>query len=297
MGVNGMRTAIGVMASEQIVVGLVEEHRIKGAIRETSGLQGVPAENIAPAIQEQIVALCRENSVNLQEIGAIGVGFPGIIRDGVILESPNLQQVKGLNLGHSLKAALARVAPLAPVLIVNDADAMAAGIAATRGQLENLIRVWTLGHGIGFGRSPQAEGVWEGGHCVVSLDPKEQFCGCGGQGHLEGIMGHRAMRLRFLDMEPEEVFANAREGDPRCREFVRLWHRALAAGTASSIHMDGPGRFYISGPNAKYVEITLLSQYLHEMVKMSPLQGSVFEVVSTSNETAIVGAAVNAARS
>ena len=61
--------------------------------------------------------------------------------------------------------------------------------------------------------------------------------------------------------------------------------------------MDGPGRFYISGPNAKYVEITLLSQYLHEMVKMSPLQGSVFEVVSTSNETAIVGAAVNAARS
>ena len=58
------------------------------------------------------------------------------------------------------------------------------------------------------------EGVWEGGHTVVTLDDKENFCGCGGRGHLEGIMGHRAMRLRFLDMEPEEVFEAAKNG--RC---------------------------------------------------------------------------------
>ena len=90
---------------------------------------------------------------------------------------------------------------------------MAAGIAATRGQLEKLIRVWTLGQGIGFGRYPHSEGVWEGGHMVVTLDPKEAYCGCGGRGHLEGIMGHRAMRLRFLDLEPEEVFANAEAGE------------------------------------------------------------------------------------
>ena len=125
---------------------------------------------------------------------------------------------------------------------MNDADAMAAGIAATRGSLEKLIRVWYLGDGIGFGRYPCNDGVWEGGHMVVSLDPKEHFCGCGGLGHLEGIMGHRAMRLRFLDMEPEEVFAAARQGDARAADFVKLWHRALAAATATSIHLDGPGR-------------------------------------------------------
>jgi predicted NBD/HSP70 family sugar kinase len=292
-----MQTTIGVMASEHIVVGLVEGHEVKGDLHVAPGLVGMPTETIAPAIREQIEAVCEENNVELNNVAGIGIGFPGIIRDGVILESPNLQQVKGLNLAATLKSALAGTAPSTPVLIVNDADAMAAGIAATRDQLEKLIRVWTLGHGIGFGRSPQAEGVWEGGHCVVTLDPKEQYCGCGGQGHLEGIMGHRAMRLRFLDMEPEEIFANAQEGDPRCRDFVRMWHRALAAATASSVHMAGPGRFYISGPNAKYIEITLLSQYLHDMVKMSPLQGSVFEVVSTSNETAIVGAAVIVAMS
>ena len=51
--------------------------------------------------------------------------------------------------------------------VLNDADAFATGIAATRGQLDTLIRVWTLGSGVGFGRYPHATGVWEGGHVVV----------------------------------------------------------------------------------------------------------------------------------
>jgi predicted NBD/HSP70 family sugar kinase len=173
---------------------------------------------------------------------------------------------------------------------------MAAGIAATHEKLQKLIRVWTLGNGVGFGRYPWREGVWEGGHSVVTLDPKENLCGCGGRGHLEGIVGHRSMRLRFLDLEPEEVFANARTGDARCSEFVTLCHRALAAATATSIHMDGPGQFYITGPNAKFIDIALLDRFVHEMVKMSPLQGSRFEIVPTSDEVGIIGAALNAER-
>src|SRR6059058_2907157 len=85
------------------------------------------------------------------------------------------------------------------------------------------------------------------GSSVITLDPKERFCGCGGLGHLEGILGYRAMRLRFLDMEPEEIFQQATQGDERCRNFANLWHRALAGATASSIHLEGPGKFYITG--------------------------------------------------
>ena len=181
--------------------------------------------------------------------------------------------------------------------VSNDADVVASGIAATHGKLDKLVRVWTLGNGIGFGRYPYADGVWEGGHIVVSLDPNEKFCGCGGIGHLESIMGHRAMRLRFLDMEPEEVFAAAKAGeDPRCAEFAILWHRALAAATASSIHMSGPGKFYITGPNARFVNVAFLNRCVQEMVKMSPLQGYVFEIVPKSDEMAILGAVVNARR-
>ncbi len=289
-----MRRTIGVLATEHVAVAVVENHEIIGAMRlyPEAGRRGdpiaeMPAEEIAQRIQLEI-----EAAMQGHEISAIGVGVPGIIRAGVIEESPNLQQLKGLNLQCSLAAAF----PGIPVLIVNDADAVAAGIAAIHGQLDKLIRVWTLGTGIGYGRYPRSEGIWEGGHCVVTLDPKERYCGCGGEGHVEGIMGHRAMRLRFLDLEPDEVFANARAGDERCRQFVKLWHRALAGATASSIHLDGPGKFFISGPSARYVDSALLNLYLHEMVKMSTLQGSFLEVSPVTDEVAVIGAAVSSER-
>jgi predicted NBD/HSP70 family sugar kinase len=230
-------------------------------------------------------------------VEAIGLAFPGIIRAGVIEESPNLQQLKGYPIENAMRSALQARGIHSRLAVSNDADVVASGIAAAHGQLDKLVRVWTLGNGIGFGRYPTADGVWEGGHIVVTLDPNEKFCGCGGLGHLESIMGHRAMRLRFLDMEPEEVFAAAKAGDnPRCAEFAILWHRALAAATASSIHMSGPGKFYISGPNSRFVNLNFLNRCVQDMVKMSPLQGYVFEIVPRSDEIAVVGAVVNALR-
>jgi len=289
-----MAKSVGVLVMEHIAVGLVENNQLVGPVtlypeKGTSldALQSMPAENLGDCVRKQIEAAAKG-----QKIQAIGLGFPGVIRNGIIEDSPNLHQVKGFN----LQGALSARGLVAPIRIFNDADAMAAGIAATRDKLQKLIRVWTLGNGVGFGRYPWHEGVWEGGHTVVTLDPKESLCGCGGRGHLEGILGHRSMRLRFLDLEPEEVFANARSGDARCSEFVTMCHRALAAATATSIHMDGPGQFYVTGPNAKFIDIALLDRYVHEMVKMSPLQGSRFEVVPTSDEVGIIGAALNAER-
>jgi glucokinase len=289
-----MPRTVGVLVMEHIAVGLVENNKLAGPLNlypekgeSLDALQSMPSENIGDVIQQQIESVSKG-----QKVQAVGLGFPGVIRGGIIEDSPNLHQVKGFN----LQAALSLRGVSAPVRIFNDADAMAAGIAATRDKLGKLIRVWTLGNGVGFGRYPWSEGIWEGGHSVVTLDPKENLCGCGGRGHLEGILGHRSMRLRFLDLEPEEVFANARSGDARCSEFVTLGHRALAAATATSIHMDGPGQFYITGPNAKFMDIALLDRLVHEMVKMSPLQGSRFEVVPTSDEVGIIGAALNAER-
>src|ERR1700758_928987 len=287
-----MPKSVGVLVMEHIAVGLVENNKLASPVilypeKGTSldALQSMPMENIGDCIQQQIT-----DAAQGQKIRAIGLGFPGVIRSGIIEDSPNLHQVKGFN----LQAALSSRGISAPVRVFNDADAMAAGIAATHDKLQKLIRVWTLGNGVGFGRYPWSEGAWEGGHSVVTLDPKENLCGCGGRGHLEGILGHRSMRLRFLDLEPEEVFANALTGDARCSEFVTFCHRALAAATATSIHMDGPGQFYITGHNAKFIDIGMLDRLVHEMVKMSPLQGSRFEIVPTSDEVGIIGAALNA---
>jgi predicted NBD/HSP70 family sugar kinase len=293
-----MTTSIGVVVTEHIVAGRLQDQKINGKLlrfpkdaNEIDALISIPGSELVSILADEIATLAAEGGVD-----AIGVAVPGVIRHGIVEDSPNLTQLKGMRMAEDLTRALSGKGVNAPVHISNDADAIAAGVAATRGQLNKLTRVWTIGNGIGYGRWPYVEGIWEGGHVTVSLDPKERFCGCGGIGHLEGIMGYRAMRLRFLDMEPEEVFANAKKGDARCREFVNLWHSALAAATASFIHLAGPGRFYFTGHNVGFVDLPMLRSHLETMVKMSPLLSYSLEVLPNDDETALIGAGVSAIR-
>ncbi len=44
------------------------------------------------------------------------------------------------------------------------------------------------------------------------------------------------------------------------------------------------------------MNVAFLNRCVQEMVKMSPLQGYVFEIVERSDEIAVVGAVVNALR-
>ena len=292
-----MTAAIGVVITEHIVSGLLIDQRLSGApIRfpadtdEVDALIALPGGEILDIVASQIAQLATS------PVDAIGVAVPGIARHGIVEDSPNFAQLKGMRMAEELSRVLAEKGITAPVHIANDADAIAAGVAAIHGQLNKLTRVWTIGNGIGYGRWPYVEGVWEGGHVTVTLDPKERYCGCGGVGHLEGIMGYRAMRMRFLDLEPEEVFALAKKGDQRCRDFVDLWHRALAAATASFIHLAGPGRVYFTGHNVHFLELPVLRGHLESMVKMSPLLSYSLQVLEPDDATALVGAGVSAIR-
>ena len=301
-----MAKTIGVILSDRILCGLVIDHALEGAplaypadMDDEAGLVELHTDLLVETICEQV----RMVAAGAKDISAIGVALPGLIRNGVVEESPNLPQLKGARIAELLQIQLRSHGIEAPVTVLNDADGVAAGLAAARGKLDSIIRVWTLGIGIGYGRYPFAPGVWEGGHSVVTLDDKERFCGCGGRGHMEGIMGHRAMRLRFLDMEPEEVFAaanamlpNGQPSDQRCLDFKRLWHKALAAATATSIHQDGAGKFFLTGFNARFVDLAMLRDYLQQMVKMSPLQSYSVELVKDEPPARLVGTAITAER-
>ncbi len=290
-----MAKAIGVNLSYRISAGLVVDHQLVGEIRQfpedhdrDDALVELHTDALVQTVCEQLVQVAD----GAKDIAAIGVSLPGLVKNGVIEEAPNLPQLKGARIEELLAAQLRSHGIAAPVTVLNDADGMAAGLASAHGKLDRMIRVWTLGVGIGYGRYPFSAGVWEGGHSVVSLDDKERYCGCGGRGHMEGIMGHRAMRLRFLDMEPEEVFEEAKNGNPRCLEFKRLWHKALAAATSTTIHMAGPGKIFLSGFNVRFVDLSMLKDYLQEMVKMSPLQSYSLEIVEDTPELRVIGAGV-----
>lgn len=290
-----MAKTVGVVMTHRIVTGLIDGHTVAGELQhfpaedeleDDAGLVEMPADALWETICDHIASLAPAGS----DIEAVGVAMPGMIRNGVVEDSPNLPQLKGAKVLEPIQNALKARGLHYSLCVLNDADAVAAGLAATRGQMDQLVRVWTIGNGIGFGRFPNTDGPWEGGHTVITLDPKENYCGCGGRGHLEGVMGHRAMRLRFLDLEPDEIFDHAHKGDKRCMDFVELWHRALAAATATQIHLEGPGRFYFTGRDIDRLDLARLKDHLYKMVKMSPLQNYVLEVLPVNPSIAVIGA-------
>jgi glucokinase len=302
---GGEMKTIGVIMAERLYAGLVVGHEIKGDVLslppadqamdadDDNSMVEMPTDAVIESICKLMLQAAKGHE---SEIKAVGVAVPGLVRNGVVEEAPNLPQLKGARVEAKLKEILANHGVHALVNVLNDADAVIAGLASKHGRMDDFLRVWTLGTGVGFGTYPFSDGAWENGHYVVTLDDKENYCGCGGRGHVEGIMGHRSMRLRFLDMEPEEVFAEANKKDPdqRCLEFKKLWHKALAAATANSIHSRGAGRFFLTGYNVRFLDLNMLKDYLHQMVKMSPLQGYSLEVVEDNHATRVLGAAVTA---
>src|SRR5437868_15007664 len=98
---EGMRRTIGIMITEHIAAGLVEDGRITGAIRvfpegelRPDYLLELPAEEIVQQLH-RLIELTRQG----QEIVAVGVGLPGIIRGGVIEEATALPDIKGQRSG------------------------------------------------------------------------------------------------------------------------------------------------------------------------------------------------------
>src|SRR5690242_2166548 len=127
-----MERTLGVLATRHIWVGAVEDHALIDTLvypqpgRGVWDPRGVPAEEVAAALRQQILEMMSRTRPT-----AVGVGFPGVIRGGVVDECPNFPQMKGYNLQAGLEVGV-------PLHVVNETDAMAAGIAAMRGQLESL---------------------------------------------------------------------------------------------------------------------------------------------------------------
>src|SRR5258705_13964532 len=147
-----MSRTVGVLVMEHIAVGLVENHKVLGALsifpetaQSLDPLQSMPAEGVVDCIRQQI-----EKVAGGENIAGIGIGFPGIIRNGVVEDSPNFHQAKGFSLQAALSSALSGRLSGAHVHLFNDADVMPAGIAATQGKLNKLKRLWPLGNASGI---------------------------------------------------------------------------------------------------------------------------------------------------
>jgi len=133
-----------------------------------------------------------------RQVGAIGIGIPGLIaRDGLIHSSINMNPLEGFNLAGFVEARSAL-----PVVCGNDANMVALGEQRFgAGQGFSSCMVITIGTGLGSGLILDGK-LWTGsggfaaefGH--ITVDPEGIPCPCGNRGCLEQYVSAGAL-VRF----------------------------------------------------------------------------------------------------
>lgn len=166
---------------------------------------------------------------------AVGLGVPGIIDAGRVVQAPNL---RGWGPDTDVPAMVQQRLGV-PVVLVNDAQAGVLGewvAGAAKGD-RYVLGVW-LGTGVGGGlvldgRSYDGAGGGSGelGHVVIQ--PGGARCGCGRRGCLEAYAGRRMMSesVRALQAagRPTRLF-EIQEKKGKAQATSSVWAAALAEG-------------------------------------------------------------------
>jgi polyphosphate glucokinase len=170
----------------------------------------------------------------LAPIAAIGLGFPGPVADGVVLDGANLVRTDGPGSPVDAEAAAAwRGFDLAtalmerhglPAVVVNDADAAAVACAAGRG-VELTV---TLGTGVGTGL------VVDG---ILAPHVEHSETPLGGAATLDELVGEGARKR----MDPAAWQAGVRAVLEHLDAVVQFDACSLAGGNARRVWRDGLG--------------------------------------------------------
>jgi len=169
----------------------------------------------------ELVALIAGLVPSLPRFDRVSVGFPGVVRDGVIRTAPNLgtDRFHGFNLARALEKRLRK-----PVRVENDADVQ--GLAVVKGK--GVEMVITLG--TGFGSSIFVDG---------RLGP-----------HLE-LAHHPFRKDRTYEDELGEA-ARERDGNGP-------WQRHVLEAIESLRNLTNFDHLYIGGGNSRLLDIHLPS--------------------------------------
>jgi polyphosphate glucokinase len=195
---------------------------VKASVLSASGKmlhERVRADTPDDVTPSRLVAIVAELAEQLPRYERVSVGFPGVVRDGVIRTAPNLgdKRFAKFNLARALEKKLG-----APVRVCNDADVQ--GLGAIRGK--GVEFVITLG--TGFGTS-----IFEDGR----LGP-----------HIE--LAHHP----FHDNNTYEEEL----GDSALKEVgKRVWNRRLERAIDTLRALTWFDHLYIGGGNSRHVKLDL----------------------------------------
>ena len=169
------------------------------------------------ATPAKVIGVIEKLAKESPAVSRVSVGFPGVVKDGVVYTAPNLGKGwNGFKLADALQKRLKH-----PVRIANDADVQGLGSVTGKG----IELVLTLGTGVG-------STVFVDGHRI----------------HLE--VGHQP----FHKGKTYEEELGVR---PLQRKGKKKWNRMLAEAIDDMQRMFDYDRLYLGGGNTKYIKIKL----------------------------------------
>jgi len=275
-------------------------------------LRNLGAEELMDVLTETITAFARDTDA--PSVKAIGLACQGYVdtRDGIVAWSPVLG-TRDLPLASGLSQRLGK-----PVLIENDASAMAFAIAQRDPELRSgRTACLMVGDGVGLGFLIQGElyrgarfGGSEFGH--VRLRRSGPQCRCGGRGCIEAYLADYALHrdAQLIDHRPaptalipsedamNAIVQQARGGDAALSNLFREAGEVLGDAVGILIQTLEPDHIVICGPGTRAMDLlrpsfeaTLETQTIPELRALTTIQ-----VVESSMDLLTEGVVVQALR-
>ena len=265
------RVYLGVdIGGTNIRAGVIDESgHILGEARQPS-LAETGLRQAVERASEVALAAADHAGMSLQQLSAIGVGVPGMLksREGVCVYSPNFTDSRNVPVVTPIRQALDL-----PTFVLNDVAVQTLGEHQYgAGQDYAHMVMITLGTGIGGGaiidgelRIGSTEGFAEVGH--MTIDPDGPFCGCGNRGCWEAFCGRDAIVRRAVtriqqgektavaemvdyrlgSITPALIAHSAEQGDGVAIEVLSEVGHYLGIGIANLIQLYNPEVLVVGG--------------------------------------------------
>ena len=254
------------------------------------------------SIIRHIDEILKENNLRQRDIGHIGIGVPGNIKNTTIIEAINLG-IKNFNIGEKIRKHYN-----IPVILLNDAKC--AAIAEKRiGSLKEYKNCVFLCFGTGIGGAvffdnkllrPIHSPGFEFGHMIIQKNGIK--CNCGSRGCFERYCSMRSLKGNLKraintrkDIRREEVIEilNKRESNAKVDNIIEEYIDNLSIGISNIIKIFEPEAICFGGSFANYANIILplLRERLKERVNVLNKGNRIkFVPAKLRNTAGIIGA-------
>jgi len=261
-------------------------------------LQGLSVATPQPAFPEAVVAAIAaaiEQVDPESQALAIGIGTPGPADAAgrIARVAINLTGWQDVPLADWLEAKTGR-----PAVLANDANCAGLGEAwLGAGRKFRHLILLTLGTGVGGavilnGELFVGHGGTAGELGLVTLNSEGPPCNSGNNGSLEQYASVQAIQRR-TGLDPAELGARAKAGNPQALAFWQAYGRDLGAGLASSIYVLTPEAVVIGGGVCGSAEFFFpaVAAEINRRVLPSSREGLQLLRAELGNQAGMVGAA------